>query len=378
MNKDRAWLNMNRTILSPTGCNTHECGYCKSGDPASSVSYGFISKQMLVTDYEHLMLRGWRRCGTYFYKPVMHVTCCPMYSIRLEVSKFQISKSHKKVLKNVQKKANSKSNIPRVDTKTTNAGGVDEEIVVMVELASFTDEKLELYRRYQVAVHKDAPESITEEGFTSFLVTSPLVDNVSHNGNVFGTFHHCYRLRGMLIAVGVVDLLPSGLSSVYCFYDNDKRDLVLGKYTALKEIDWCKEHTFQFYYMGYYIHNCDKMKYKGEYKPSELLCPTTMKWFDLESSIPLLEKHAFTPLDPSLAEARSKISTANHDSLQDFIFKEAPVPDLNRVPLLIGNAGRLLSLKDMSPGAIQYLGPILQELLEYVGAEVVFRSIAKF
>jgi len=77
-----------------------------------------------------------------------------------------------------------------------------------------------------------------------------------------------------LVAVGVLDILPSGVSSVYFFYDVDYKHLSLGKYSAQKEIELCKTLGLKYYYMGFYIHNCDKMKYKAEYKPSELLCPT--------------------------------------------------------------------------------------------------------
>lgn len=351
---------------------------------------------MLVTDYECLMLKGWRRCGTYFYKPLMHATCCPMYSIRLEVSKFQMSKSQKKVLKNVQKKLNStfSSTVPMDDGQYTNSivlsncGNTDVEITITIEPASFTEEKFDLYRRYQEAVHKDEPESITPSGFKNFLITSPLVDNVtfekgsstsSRNTSIeakFGTFHHNYRLNGELIAVGVVDMLPTGLSSVYCFYDNNKRDLVLGKYTALKEIEWCQRNHFQYYYMGYYIHDCEKMKYKGEYKPSELLCPMTMQWFNLEKSVPLLEKHKFTPLEPVQAALRDEIASDDPEDLKKFCYEVLPKPDVNKIVIGIGN-GRLVHLHQLNERGVEYLTPILEELLHYVGPEVCFRSVVK-
>ena len=46
----------------------------------------------------------------------------------------------------------------------------------------------------------------------------------------------------------------------------------------------------KYYYMGYYIHSCVKMRYKGDYKPSDLLCPETHRWVPLADVIPLLEK----------------------------------------------------------------------------------------
>jgi arginine-tRNA-protein transferase len=78
--------------------------------------------------------------------------------------------------------------------------------------------------------------------------------------------------------VGVVDLLPHGLSSVYAFYDPlFSRDIVaLGKYMSLREIQEKRE----YYYLGYYIESCPKMRYKAEYKPSELLCPVYYEWVD--------------------------------------------------------------------------------------------------
>ncbi len=31
----------------------------------------------------------------------------------------------------------------------------------------------------------------------------------------------------------------------------------------------------RWYYMGFYIHSCHKMRYKADYMPSDLLCPNT-------------------------------------------------------------------------------------------------------
>jgi Arginine-tRNA-protein transferase, C terminus len=70
-----------------------------------------------------------------------------------------------------------------------------------------------------------------------------------------------------------------------------------GKYTAIKEIEFCIENKLKYYYMGFYIHSCKKMRYKGEYEPSELLCPTALDWHPYKESIKLLEKNKFSPLN---------------------------------------------------------------------------------
>lgn len=48
----------------------------------------------------------------------------------------------------------------------------------------------------------------------------------------------------------------------------------------------------KYYYMGFYIHSCPKMSYKGSYTPSFLLCPERLTWVPLELCRPVLDAHA--------------------------------------------------------------------------------------
>lgn len=50
----------------------------------------------------------------------------------------------------------------------------------------------------------------------------------------YGSFHQQYYLDDRLIAVGVIDILPLCVSSVYFFYDPDYRFLSLGSYASLR------------------------------------------------------------------------------------------------------------------------------------------------
>lgn len=61
------------------------------------------AEMLTVEDYQNLIDRGWRRSGKYCYKPVMDITCCPLYTIKCEALNFKISKSQKKILKKVNK-----------------------------------------------------------------------------------------------------------------------------------------------------------------------------------------------------------------------------------------------------------------------------------
>lgn len=43
--------------------------------------------------------KGFRRCGDFFYHTVNDKSCCPMYTIRLPLDTFKMSKSNKQVLR---------------------------------------------------------------------------------------------------------------------------------------------------------------------------------------------------------------------------------------------------------------------------------------
>ena len=51
-----------------------------------------------------------------------------------------------------------------------------------------------------------------------------------------------------------------------------------GTYSILREIQYCKDNGLPFYYLGYYIADCEKMSYKGKFVPHELRDPLTGIW----------------------------------------------------------------------------------------------------
>ena len=67
--------------------------------------------------YELFMERGWRRCGTYFYKPNLAKSCCKLFSHRLQVERFRIKKDQKKAVKKVIMMAYDKVDAPSTEAK---------------------------------------------------------------------------------------------------------------------------------------------------------------------------------------------------------------------------------------------------------------------
>ncbi|XP_071448543.1 arginyl-tRNA--protein transferase 1 isoform X2 [Hetaerina americana] len=163
------------------------------------------------------------------------------------------------------------------------------------------EETHRLFSKYQQAVHGDTPEKCSKEQLIRFLVDSPLFDpkSIQAPPSGFGSFHQQYWLNDRLMAVGVIDILPSCVSSVYFFYDPDFMFLSLGTYGALQELyctRWLTQvcPSIKFYYLGLYIHSCPKMCYKRKFCPSYLLCPETFTWHRIEKCLVLLEKSKYS------------------------------------------------------------------------------------
>lgn len=75
-----------------------ECPFCNT--PGMDISDMMIVHSEKIPDYmfEQLMERGWWRTGNVIFKPQLTRVCCPSFAIRLPVEKFELSKSHRRVL----------------------------------------------------------------------------------------------------------------------------------------------------------------------------------------------------------------------------------------------------------------------------------------
>ncbi|GAB0494807.1 hypothetical protein MMPV_006103 [Pyropia vietnamensis] len=214
--------------------------------------------------------------------------------------------------------------------------------------AAFHEDEFELYKAYQAAIHDKSPTTYTPAGYSNFLVETPLPppseswSGSSSTGNDssdssedpptpappcgYGTFHARYELNGALIAVAVLDILPRCVSSVYLFYAPAYGHLSLGSLSALHEIAHTASLTstcpdLRYYYMGYYIHRCPKMVYKGTYAPSELLCEATQMWVPLPEAVGRLHPGGRAPVEvrPSAdavadANSNARVSAGTDDS----------------------------------------------------------------
>ncbi|TKA56384.1 hypothetical protein B0A53_01954 [Rhodotorula sp. CCFEE 5036] len=167
-----------------------------------------------------------------------------------------------------------------------------------LEPASFTEEKYDLYKKYQTQVHHEPEATVSRKGFKRFLVDTPLeLEPTRSPSYSYGSHHALYRLDGRLIAFAVLDILPRAVSSVYFVWDPEYAGMSLGKVSALRETAMVKELEAAGaweggggrYMMGYYIHTCPKMRYKADYQPSFLLDPPTNTYYPWSECKPRLD-----------------------------------------------------------------------------------------
>ena len=209
----------------------HECAYLPG---RLACTRAFACSQMPAELYHDFMDAGFRRSGAIIYQPICR-KCRACRAIRLAVGEFEPSKSQRRC-------------------RRRNA-----DLALTVGVPQPSDEKFELYRRYQAQRHGKLDEE--RDGFEAFLYSSPVrtVEIVHRNS------------AGKLMGVGICDVSSRSLSSVYFYYDPAEGRRGLGIYSALTEIELAQQMAIPYYYLGYWVEGCGIMQYKADFRPCEIL-----------------------------------------------------------------------------------------------------------
>lgn len=241
--------------------NSHGlCSNCEKDGRSEEIV--FRPQSLSPHQYQLLIDRGWYRRGgvKMFRYRYNHNLDCSDWETRVLLSEFdhRKHKSYKKVLRRMP----------------------EDRLTVETIPTQFVQEAYDLYNTYHLKKH-DKPRK-SEYSYCEHIVNSPL-RNQSIDGFQYGTFHQLYRLDGKLVAVGVFDVVPNGIVSIYMWYGMDKEvtKLSFGVYSALKEIEFAKKLSecnpnIKYYYLQGWNGNNHKLSYKANYEPEEFYSPCTV------------------------------------------------------------------------------------------------------
>jgi arginine-tRNA-protein transferase len=132
--------------------------------------------------------------------------------------------------------------------------------------AQATEEQFRLLRRYLGSRHADG--GMADMTFTDFAA---MVEESAVHTHIVEYRYIDGPRRGGLAAAALVDALGDGLSMVYSFFDPDEAHRSPGIYTILDHIQQARAAGYGYLYLGYWIPGSDKMHYKAEFRPLELL-----------------------------------------------------------------------------------------------------------
>jgi len=198
--------------------------------------------------YSELVQHGFRRSGTYTYRP--HCDGChACIPLRVLAKQFSANRSQRRAWK---QHANLEASLHPLSDNA---------------------EHYALYTRYQHARHPDGcMDNDDRESYQNFLLQSH-IDTLLVEFRE--PFDHVQGRQGVLRMVSVIDLLSDGLSSVYTFYEPNLPRACLGVYNVLWQIELCRKLNLDFVYLGYWIKHSRKMAYKTDYQPAQGLMDGT-------------------------------------------------------------------------------------------------------
>lgn len=143
--------------------------------PRQSVTIGSSIWQMSCKEYDELINTGFRRSGTFLYKTDLLRSCCRLYTIRTKLEMCKLTKEHRKVVNRFIKEICPELPQPKKNTFDLNrlyeAQLQSKRFKTRFEPSKFSKEKFELYKKYQVSVHNDDPDDVTESSFKGFYAT---------------------------------------------------------------------------------------------------------------------------------------------------------------------------------------------------------------
>lgn len=210
----------------------HKCSYLSGREAITLFADPHFPKNMRL--YSALMEFGFRRSGPHLYIPKCE-KCKSCISIRIPVDKFKPNRSQKRIIKK------------------------NKDLIINRQSAVFRQDHFDLYSKYLAKRHAGGGmDNPTPASYIEFLTASWAE-----------TIFYEMKLEDRLVAVATTDVLNNALSAVYTFYDPEFAGRSLGKYSIFYQIMQARLLGMKWLYLGYWIKDSQKMKYKSQFKPHQ-------------------------------------------------------------------------------------------------------------
>lgn len=194
---------------------------------------------MKPSEYADLLARGYRRFGWQVFRPACR-NCVKCRSIRIPVREFQLSGSERRVMRR------------------------NERIRAELRPLSVSHDHIALYNAWHKFMHQHRQWPLQRTSAKDY--GDEFLSGASDCGRQW-----LYFDGERLVGVALMDEVPGAISLVYFYYDPAWRADSPGTFSILNQIRYAQAHKLDYAYLGYWIEECQSMRYKGRFHPREVL-----------------------------------------------------------------------------------------------------------